>query len=589
MTMESGRCNMGKPLNSIRFKQNGSAVVEYEPDNRQFRFDDEIWALFDLIRDGLVVFDMDGSIIEVNRVFSERLGYTREEMVGMRISQIDLPDDAGQAFLQKVEVKAAGKAAYVHKSGTVLPSEVSGKVIKLDGQDCLFSIVREIRDPSSATSLAYYDPLTDLPNRRMMQDRLKQALAASSRSEKNGALLFLDLDNFKTVNNIRGHDAGEVLLQKVALRLRAALRESDTVARFGGDEFVVILEELDAMREGAASYAGRVGDKLLLELSKPYDLQGKEYTGSASMGIVVFGDANENVNELLKCAEMAMYEAKKAGRNSVRFFDRAMQAAIEQKAQINTGLRAALRLRRFVPYFQKLVNSQGKVHGAEVLVRWQDPERGLIPPMEFIPLAEETGLIVSIGLWMLEEVCLQLKAWGTHEHAKEFTLSVNISSLEFKQKDFVVKVRHVLEKTGANPALLELEITESVLLDNIEDMVAKMGELREMGVSFALDDFGTGYSSLSYLKRLPLNKIKIDQSFIKDLGEGENDTAIVQTIIQMGKALGLEVIAEGVETELQRNLLEQLGCHNYQGYLFGKPVPIDIFEKEIRECPGFHA
>jgi diguanylate cyclase (GGDEF)-like protein/PAS domain S-box-containing protein len=557
---------------------------------RQMSFNEGFSFLFDILDDGLMVLDLSGRIMDVNHNLRDRLGYAREEMVGKNLSQFD-QHNGDEKISQIIEAirsfgRAGFEAAYIQRNGSVMPSKVNGKLIRLNGADVIFGFVRDIAEckeaETAASKLAYYDPLTELPNRRLMLERLRHALAASNRNETYCALLLLDLDNFKTVNNIRGHDAGDALLQKVAHRLRSLVRGSDTVARLGGDEFVVILEDLGSRREEAAQFAKAVGHKLLTELSRPYDFNGKEYSGSASVGIALLGSgAREDAGELLKHAGIAMYEAKTTGHNTLRFFDQAMQAAIEQKALINTGMRAALRMDRFVPYYQKCVDSHGKVIGAEVLIRWRDPERGLVLPREFISLAEESGLIVFIGLWMLEEVCSQLKAWEAQEHTKGLKLSVNVSSQEFRQKDFVAGLHRVIEKTGANPSLLELEITESMLLGNMDDFIAKMHALQEIGVSFSLDDFGTGYSSLFYLKKLPLNKIKIDQSFVKDLGVDKNDEAIVQTIIQMGKTLGLEVTAEGVETERQRRVLEQHGCHYFQGYLFGKPVPIETLEQEL--------
>ena len=316
-------------------------------------------------------------------------------------------------------------------------------------------------------------------------------------------------------------------------------------------------------------------------MARPYRVEGKEYTVFASMGIALFGGVSEDANDLLKRADMAMHEAKKAGRSTLRIFERTMQAEIEHKAQISTGMRAALRLRQFIPYYQRLVDTHGRTQGAEVLVRWNDPARGIVSPDKFISIAEETGLIVPIGELVLEDVCIQLKAWRASERTRRLSLSVNISSQEIRKKDFVAKVRHLLDVTGGDPSLLVFEITETVLPEDIEEVAAKMKVLRDIGISFALDDFGTGYSSLSYLKKLPIHRIKIDRSFITDVTTNASDLTIVRAMIQMGKLLGLAVVAEGVETESQRILLETLGCDNFQGYLFGRPVAIETFEREI--------
>lgn len=547
--------------------------------------------LFDVLDDGLLLLDSEGRIIEANRFLCERLGYTRNEMVGKCLTQFDqLP--CTEKMSQRIgDIQISGKAqfeaAYIRKNGAVMRAEVRGKLVKLNGATLILCNVRDTAAPwetkNVAASPGCCDPLTKLPNRRLMLEQSQQTFSPGNRNELYGAVLFVGLDNFKVVNNIWGHDAGDLLLREVANRLRSVLRGSDALARIGGDEFVIMLEGLCANREGAADYAKLAGDRVLSELSRVCDLNGKKYNGSASVGITLFGGGDkEDINELLKQAGIAMFEAKIAGRNAVRFFDQAMQSAIERKALMNTGLRAALELRRFVPYYQKQVDSQGRLKGAEMLIRWRDPERGLIQPIEFIPLAEESGLIVLIGLWMLEEACLQLKVWEKDECTRHLKLSVNVSSLEFRQSDFVDKLECILDKTGANPSMLELEITESMLPGNMDNFIEKMHALREIGVSLALDDFGTGFSSLSHLKKLPLNNIKIEKGFVKDLGADKNDEAIVRAIIQMGNTLGLQVTAEGVETEGQKKVLEQYGCHYYQGYLFGEPVPIEIFGQKLR-------
>lgn len=546
-------------------------------------------ALFEAFSEGVAVLDLEGVILDVNPAFRERLGYAREEMIGTCISRFSHPGYASQMLMHLAEIRNSGagafEGAYAHKTGALLPFRISGKRMFQDGQPCILSVAAPL-GVVAADAAADRDALTGLPNRRMMFERLRSVLPQCSRGGKFAALLFLNLDNFRAVNDIRGHEAGDSMLQQASHRLQAALHGWDTIGRIGGDEFAVILGDMDAVHERAAASASKVAGRLLAELSRPYDLWGREHVGSVSIGIVLVGSDDADVNELFKRADMAMNEAKRAGRSTIRFFDQAMQEGIELKAQINSGMRTALKARHFIPYYQSIVSSEGGVQGAEALVRWRDPECGLIAPQEFIPLAEESGLIVPIGQVMLEQVCHQLKAWAADEHTRGLVLSVNIASQEFRRVDFVCNVRQIIEESGADPSLLVVEITETVLLGNMEDMVEKMRALRGIGVSFALDDFGTGYSSLSYLKKLPLNKIKIDRSFTGDIGVGTNDVAIVHAIIQMGLALGLEVIAEGVETELQRDLLAELGCHGFQGYLFGKPVPAEIFEQDVRARPS---
>ncbi|ADE13036.1 bifunctional diguanylate cyclase/phosphodiesterase [Sideroxydans lithotrophicus] len=436
---------------------------------------------------------------------------------------------------------------------------------------------------SQATS----DPLTGLPNRRFMLDRLKHALASSSRSGREGALLFIDLDNFKTLNDTLGHDVGDQLLQQVAHRLETCVREGDTVARLGGDEFVVMLEDLSEKDLEAAAQTEAVGEKILAALNQPYQLGKHEYRNTPSIGATLFNDHQQSLDELLKQADIAMYQAKRAGRNALRFFDPQMQETINSRATLENELRKALELHQFYLFYQVQVDSvqedgSHRATGAEALIRWAHPERGLVSPAQFIPLAEETGLIVPIGLWVLDTACAQLKTWQHDALTRGLVLAVNVSAKQFRQPDFVAQVDAAVQRHGIDPKLLKLELTESLLLENIQDTIATMNALREIGIRFSLDDFGTGYSSLQYLKQLPLDQLKIDQSFICDLVSDSSDRAIVRTIIAMAQSLNLNVIAEGVETEAQRQILLEKGCIHHQGYLFSKPVPINQFEAQLR-------
>ncbi len=423
-------------------------------------------------------------------------------------------------------------------------------------------------------SLAFYDVLTKLPNRRMLLERLSQAAATSNRDQLHCALLFIDLDNFKTLNDTQGHDTGDVLLQQVALRLGACVREVDTVARLGGDEFVVMLEGLDGDATPAAAQAQLVGEKILEALNQPFDLPSMRQHSTPSIGITLFKGSAESSEELLKRADVAMYQAKSAGRNTLRFFDPAMQAAVAQRSALEADLRLGLQRGEFMLYYQPVVDADRRTVGAEALLRWQHPQRGLVSPMEFIPLAEQTGLILPLGMWVLEMACRQLAAWAQQARTSSLTLAVNVSARQFRQHDFGTQVAAVLARTGANPTLLKMELTESMLLNDVEDIIKKMVLLKFMGVGFSLDDFGTGYSSLSYLKRLPLDQLKIDQSFVRDVLTDTDDAAIAVTILALAKSLDLTVVAEGVETEGQRDFLCSHGCQGFQGYLFGRPMPI---------------
>lgn len=426
--------------------------------------------------------------------------------------------------------------------------------------------------------LAFYDPLTKLPNRRLLQDRLKQALAASHRNGLSGGLLFIDMDNFKSLNDTFGHEMGDLLLIQVAERLLSCVRENDTVARLGGDEFIVLLEDLDNAISEAAVQTEIIGKKILFTLNQLYQLNTLEYRSTPSIGAVLFTGNEQSADELLKQADIAMYQAKAAGRNALRFFDQHMQASIMARAALQKDLHLALAESQFELYYQPQVYQNSQITGAEALIRWQHPERGFIPPDNFIPLAEESDLIVLIGNWVLETACAQLKNWTRNQHTQHLQLAVNVSARQFHQPDFVSDVIRLINEAGINPLLLKLELTESMALDNLTETIDKMNRLREIGVRFSMDDFGTGHSSLASLKKLPIEQLKIDKSFVRDISTDPDDAVIIQTIIAMAKNLGLKIIAEGVETEEQRLFLAEHGCQYFQGYLFSKPVPIEQFE-----------
>ncbi|MDG9758847.1 EAL domain-containing protein [Pseudomonas sediminis] len=423
--------------------------------------------------------------------------------------------------------------------------------------------------------LAYYDALTGLPNRRLLLEHLQFALARSARSRREGALLFIDLDNFKQLNDTLGHDMGDLLLQQVSERLLNQVRLEDSLSRLGGDEFVLILENLEPEPQAAIATIEHVAEKLLRALAAPFELPGYSHSGSASIGVALFSQPHDKPEELLKHADLAMYEAKAAGRNTLCFFDPRMQQALAARATLEHELRRALSEAQLLLHYQPQVNERGELLGAEALVRWQHPQRGLVPPGEFIPLAESTGLILPMGRWILHTACQQLASWANDPQRAELTVAINVSARQFHHPDFVTDVLSALQKTGANPHKLELELTESQLVQDIEALINKMGQLRARGVRFSLDDFGTGYSSLSYLKRLPLDQLKIDRSFVRDLLDNASDTAIVRTILALGQALELRVIAEGVESQAQRDALLRLGCRHFQGYLYGVPQPAE--------------
>jgi diguanylate cyclase (GGDEF)-like protein len=444
----------------------------------------------------------------------------------------------------------------------------------------IFSDVSErLQAQSQIDTLAFYDPLTQLPNRRLLLDRLDQALHVSTRHMRKNALFFVDLDNFKTLNDTKGHHQGDLLLVQVAQRLKTCIRDGDTLAHLGSDEFVVMLEDLSEDSMDAATQAETVGDKILGTFAPDFLLDEGPYRGTASIGITLFGgDMPENSDQPLKRAELAMFQAKAAGRGLLRFFDARMQAEVSARAALEADLRNAVQQQQLVLYYQPQVVGAGRISGVEALVRWQHPQRGMVSPAEFIPLAEETGLILPVGQWVLDAACSQLAVWEQHPELAHMTIAVNVSARQFQQADFVDTVLATLASTRARPRLLKLELTESMLVGDVEAVIAKMDALKAHGVSFSLDDFGTGYSSLTYLKRLPLAQLKIDQGFVQNIVTDPNDAAIARMVIALAESMGLAVIAEGVELQAQADFLAHLGCHAYQGYLFSKPVAIAEFE-----------
>jgi diguanylate cyclase (GGDEF)-like protein/PAS domain S-box-containing protein len=541
-------------------------------------------------QEGIAVLGADRRILRVNRAFTEITGYANEEVVGKTPTQLrsDKHDDAFyQTLWDRIARKGSwqGEVWYRRKCGELYPAWFNTVAVKRDSGEISHYVATmvDLTERKAAEKqiehLAYYDSLTQLPNRRLFRDRLQQALAGCARSGRKGALLFIGLDNLKILNETAGHDVGDLLLVEAARRIAGCVREGGTAARVGDDEFVVLLEELGDCVVEAGARAKDTGESVLSALNRPYAIAERLHHSAPSIGVTLFIDAVDSLDELLKQADIAMSQAKRAGGAALCFFDPEMQDALAARTSLESALRLAVHNRQFVLHYQPQVDAAGAVIGAEALLRWCHPERGLVSPGEFIPLAEETGLILPIGQWVLESACARLKDWANDPRARALNLAVNVSASQFRQADFVDRVRRALESAGAPAAKLKLELTESLVIDDIDGAIETMLALKEIGVGFSMDDFGTGYSSLSYLTRLPLDQLKIDRSFVRNLPDNANDAAVAQTIITLAKSLGLTVIAEGVETEAQRQFLERHGCPTYQGFLFSKPVDVEQFER----------
>jgi len=555
----------------------------------------QVSAILDALPDLLFETSADGRILSYHSHSTDLLAAPPESFLGKRLCDVVPPDVLAvyHDAINEAQEKGVsiGKQYVLDLNGSPHWFELSTsrKKIEEGAHPQFISLSRDITDRKRAETkiaqLAFFDQLTGLPNRTLLQDRIKQAMANSQRSGAYGALLLIDLDYFKTLNDTLGHDMGDILLKQVAQRLTACVRGEDTVARLGGDEFVVMLVNLSNNLSEAATQVEMIGSKIGAALNNTFELKEATYRISMSVGASVFLGQQADIDTLLKQADLAMYKAKDAGRNTLRFFDPDMAHDALNRAALENDLHNAVRDKQFVVHYQAQI-SGGQITGAESLLRWQHPVRGLVRPGEFISVIEETGLIRPVGQWVLETACQQLEEWSRQPEMSHLTISVNISAHQLNQEDFVDQVLMALERNGANPSQLKLELTESLLVNNLEKIIDKMNALKTKGVGFSLDDFGTGYSSLSYLKRLPLDQLKIDQSFVRDILSDPNDAAIAKMIVLLAENLGLTVIAEGVETEAQRDLLTQLGCHVYQGYLFCRPLPHNEFESYAKSQLG---
>ena len=539
-------------------------------------------------QNGIIITDNKSVILKTNKAFTRITGYEEKEMLG-ECPVLLQSGEQDSAFYDQLWADLnthgswQGEIWDKRKNGEIYPEMLSITAIKHDGLTVshyigsFVDITLRKQLEASVHELAYYDALTKLPNRRLVQDRLVQAIGASERSGIYGALLFIDVDHFKLLNDTRGHDVGDLLLIKIAKRLQSNIRCDDTVGRQGGDEFMILLNGLSAKSAEAASMALQFGQKIYEAFEKPFDLDGFEYPCKISTGICLY-QQDCSVKELFKHADIALYQAKDAGRNTLRFFDPTMQEAINLRSLLDSDLHSAIALQEFCLYYQPQFDKAGACVGVEALIRWKHPTRGLVTPFDFIPLAEDTGLILPIGLWVLESACAKLKAWESIPNRQTFQITINVSPRQFRQPNYVSEVEEVLKRSGINPALLKFELTEGLLLEDIVGCIEKMHELKKLGVSFSMDDFGTGHSSLSYLTQLPLSQLKIDKSFINTIPGGKNNEMVVRTIIAMGEGMEINVIAEGVEMDVQKEFLLTNGCHFFQGYLFSPPLPEDELE-----------
>jgi diguanylate cyclase (GGDEF)-like protein/PAS domain S-box-containing protein len=554
--------------------------------------------IFEQAAVGVALIDSNsGRFLRVNQRYCDIAGYTAQEMLDNTFMGITHPDDLEADLANMARLRAGDireftmEKRYVRKDGSTVWVSLSVSPTWEPGEASShhIAVVQDITGrklaEAEAHSLAFFDPLTKLPNRRLLMDRLQQSMAASGRSARHRALLFLDLDNFKTLNDTQGHEIGDRMLIKMSERLQSCVREIDTVSRLGGDEFIVLLEQLDEDIQEAANHARTVGEKILASLGQPFELEQIFHRGTVSIGITLFRGRDVPIDDLMKRADLAMYQAKGAGRNTLRFFDPHMQATITARSIMENELHMAIINHEFQLHAQPQIDSFGRCVGVEMLLRWYNPNRGMVSPAEFIPLAEDNGQIVSIGRWVLEEACRLQRAWQGDPATNTLFIAVNVSAKQLRNPDFVGLVHHLIQRTGANPSRLKLEITESVLLDDVNDVIIRLEALKKIGVSLSLDDFGTGYSSLTYLKRLPLDQVKIDQSFVRDILIDPNDAAICRAIIVLGENLGLSVIAEGVETAEQWQLLISQGCYQAQGYYFARPMPANKVLEWLHQNP----
>ena len=561
--------------------------------------DDKLTTILNNLQAYVYIKDPQHHYLYVSPKVCELFGCTEEEIIGNTDAAFFDSNSAAEIFRLDDRALMSGDSI-VKEEVNKLPGEneprtfLSVKVPMRDSKGQIYAlcglatdISEQKRHKKEVHQLIFYDVLTGLPNRRLLMDRLQHSLASRHNQQGNGAVILIDLDNFRTLNDTLGHQAGDQLLTGIATRLSEQIRASDTLARFGGDEFMLLLEDLSADDTLLLNQVEQVLDKIIAALEHPFRIQNQEYTTSASLGVALYSDSKHNPEELIKRAELAIYDAKKVGRNQIRFFDTSMQQKAEHRAELEFGLRRALKDQEFILYYQPQYHAEGEMTGVEALIRWQPPEQPLVSPADFIPVAEMTGLILPLGQWILRTACQQLVSWASHPDTAHLTIAVNISAAQMHHNSFVDDVLSILKETGAPANRLELELTESLLIDNIEQTIEKMLLLKAEGIRFSLDDFGTGFSSLSLLISLPLDTLKVDQAFVRDMHRDARDLAVVRTIIDLGRSLALNVIAEGVENLDQRDALQRFGCRSFQGFLYARPMPIDAFASHKNTIPPY--
>jgi len=557
--------------------------------------DKKLRSVIDGAFDAIVTIDSAGLLVEFNPAAERIFGYKKEDVLGKSMPDLIIParyrnaHHAGHQqykmtgvthiFNQRIELVG------MRADGSEFPIELTLTALKDNNLSLVTGFVRDISEQKRARqeieNFAYYDALTSLPNRRLLADRYQHAMSIAQRAKTYCALLFIDLDKFKVLNDTKGHDVGDQLLIEVAHRIQHTVRAGDTVARLSGDEFVVILESLDQNASVAYQQVSEIAQKLLAELNRNYYLSLFEFATSASIGVTLFNDNALTFEDHLRHADTAMYLSKDSGGNTYRFYDQLTQESIEKSFALEAALGLALANQELYLNYQPIVNVAKQVVAAEVLLRWSHPTLGNVSPVEFIPIAEKSNLIIKIGHWVLEQACEQLKTWEASPVLGQIKLSVNISAKQFLYINFVQELREILARTGINPSLLKLELTETAVIDNMDDVIHKIGILRQMGVRIALDDFGIGHSSLVYLKKLPVTQIKIDQSFVHDVLTDSNDAAIIQMVLAVGKTIHCDIVAEGVEQVEQFELLRDFGCDYFQGYYFSRPVDVANFEQFV--------